>query len=72
MPMSLLKKKYNELLAREKRGEEYLDDPVRTSDEIDKWMPEFQKILAELNDALKQIESYTTAEVLNGFNYEKG
>lgn len=69
--MNLLKAQYNELLIREKRGEEVLDDPVRTSEEIEKWMPEFQKILTTLNNTLAQIGSYSTEEVLNGFDLEK-
>lgn len=69
--MDLLKSQYNELLSRERRGEKVLDDPVRTPEEIEKWMPEFQKILAELNNTLVKIGSYTTEEVLNGFNLEK-
>lgn len=73
MPMSSndLKARYNELLIREKRGEECLDDPSRTTEEIEKWMPEFKKILAGLNNTLAQIGKYTTEEVLNGFNLEK-
>lgn len=71
-----LKSHYNELLAREKRGEEYLDDPTRTPDEVQKWMPEFRKILAALNDTLAQIGSFTAVEVVYGFSFgekkEKG
>lgn len=69
--MSFLKEQYNELLVRERRGEEVLDDPVRTPEEIEKWMPEFKKILGALNNTLAQIGSYSTEEVLNGFNLEK-
>ena len=64
-----LKSHYNELLAREKRGEEYLDDPTRTPDEVEKWMPEFRKILTALNYTLGQIGSFTAIDVVYGFNY---
>lgn len=70
-PISIndLKSHYDELLAREKRGEEYLDDPARTPDEIEKWMPEFRKILVALNDTLAKIGSFTAIEVVYGFNF---
>lgn len=68
MSINDLRSRYNELLIREKRGEEYLDGAVRTSDEVDKWMPEFKKILVELNSTLGQIGSFTIVEALNGFN----
>ena len=69
-PMSIndLKSYYNELLAREKRGEEYLDNPARTPDEVDKWMPEFKKILIDLNDTLARIGGFTAVEVVYGFS----
>lgn len=72
-PISIndLKSHYNELLAREKRGEEYLDAPFRTSDEVEKWMPEFKKILVALNDTLAQIGTFTAIEVVHGFNFEE-
>lgn len=62
-----LKRQYNKLLAREKKGEEYLDDTGRTEEEYLKWLPEFQKITNRLNALLKQIGSFTAKEVLHGF-----
>lgn len=73
-PMSMddLKSHYNDLLAREKKGEAYIDDPVRTPGEVEKWMPEFNKILAELNNTLGRIGSFTAEEITHGFDLGKG
>ena len=73
MPLSSndLKLYYNELLIREKRAEAYLDNPARTSIEHEKWMPEFEKILVELNNALEKIKNFKTDEVVLGFNLDK-
>ncbi len=62
-----LKRKYNELLAREKKAEKYIDDPARTPKEIEKWMPEYRRILAELNELLGRIGTCTAKEVCYGF-----
>lgn len=72
MSINDLKSHYNDLLAREKKGEAYIDDPERTSDEVEKWMPEFNKILGELNNTLGRIGSFTSAEITHGFDLEKG
>jgi hypothetical protein len=65
-----LKLQYNSLLRREQAGEKYLDDPIRTDAEVNKWMPEFNKILAGLNSIIDEIGLYncTAEERLNGFN----
>ena len=70
MQLTELQQKYNELLAREKKAEAYIDDPHRTPAEIEKWMPEYQKILTELNDILGRIGNCTALEVCYGFGEE--
>ena len=48
-------------------AEVYIDNPERTEKEIDKWMPEFVKIVAQLNLLLAQIGTHTAEEAINGF-----
>lgn len=64
-----LKRQYNELLAREKRAEQWIDDSGRTELEYLKWLPTFQKILTGLNEILNKIgvNNTTENERLNGF-----
>lgn len=62
-----LKKKYNKLLDREKKAEEWLDSPEQTDSQVERWMPEFRGILDGLNKLLTQIGSHTTDETINGF-----
>ena len=73
--MSILefKKKYNSLLARERKAEQYFENPERTPEEIDKWLPELQKIIIQLSLAMQEYKrltgkEMTKEEVLNGFN----
>lgn len=65
-----LRLQYNTLLAREQKGEKYLDDPIRTPEEIEKWTPEFQKILAGLNRLIDEIgiTNCITEERMHGFD----
>lgn len=62
-----LKQKYNILLEREARAENYLNSTNLTIDERMKWYPEFMKILREMNDLLAEIGPCTQQERLNGF-----
>ncbi|MHB1406713.1 MAG: hypothetical protein ACYCV0_14130, partial [Desulfitobacteriaceae bacterium] len=65
-----LRIKYNQLLVREKAGEKYLDAPERTSEEIAKWMPLFNEIVAGLNRIIDEIgiAGCTESERLIGFD----
>ncbi|WP_407308770.1 hypothetical protein [Desulfosporosinus sp. SB140] len=65
-----IKLKYNELLMREKAGEIWLDDPVRTNEELIKGSALFNDILRQLNRIIDQIgrKNCTEEERMNGFN----
>lgn len=68
--MSNLKKRYNDLLKRERAAEKYLNDDKIPLKERERWMPAYQAILNELNELLAQIGSYSADEILNGFPEE--
>ncbi|MFA5880585.1 MAG: hypothetical protein WC834_00190 [Eubacteriales bacterium] len=70
--MNDVKRDYNELLAREKKAEGYLDNPDILLGKRENWLPEFQKILNGLNECLMKIGDYTSDEVLNGFKIKTG
>lgn len=53
------KEKYNGLLTREKNGRNYIDNPARTKDDLDKFIPLYMKICDELS---KMIEIYEWIE----------
>jgi len=61
------RKKYNELLKREAKAEAYLNDPVRTPEEIDKWTPDYKQLLNRLNELLGLIRHYKRENILEGF-----
>ena len=66
--LSLLKKKYNFLLQREKKALLYLDNKNIKLETIEKfYIPEYQKIVSELSEIEKQIPGSTENELLNGF-----
>jgi len=62
-----LRQQYNEILTRYMTAEVYIDSTERTEKEIDKWMPEFLKIVAQINLLLAQIGTHTAEEAINGF-----
>lgn len=61
------KLQYNQILERYKKAEAWLDFPQRTEPEVQKWMPEFEKIVGQLNLLLFAIGEHTTDEAVNGF-----
>lgn len=63
------KEKYNILLQRQRKAENYLDNPKRTEIEVNKWLPEYKKILDNMNYCLSMIKDFTSVEVLNGFKF---
>ncbi|MFL0266822.1 hypothetical protein [Candidatus Clostridium radicumherbarum] len=74
MPLGLeeLKKKYNEVLAREKKAEEFFDDPKVSMESKEKWRPKFYEIVMELSGMMKEFrelsgEEMSESEVLKGF-----
>ena len=69
--MENLKWDYNQNLERYYRGCEYLE---QHRDEIDKYLPELNKISNNLNLILEQIMKYehvTDDEIINGFTLEE-
>lgn len=65
--MNDLKQQYNKLLKRYKDAEAYIDDKQRSQQELDKWLPEFCKIVRELNFILAKIGPHEPDEAVNGF-----
>lgn len=68
--MTAQKQRYNELLARFRKAEEYLDNPGIELSERERHIPLALEIIGNMNKLLKQIEKYTEHEVLHGFTLE--
>jgi hypothetical protein len=64
--MSVLKQQYNELLKRFLAGTKYLDNNEIPIAEREKWLPEYEKIRAEMEQILSQVE-HTEDNILRGF-----
>jgi hypothetical protein len=60
-----MKKQYNALLTREKRAEKFFE--IATPEEVEKWIPEFNKIVEGLSALLGKIPDMTQEEIFNGF-----
>lgn len=71
MDINQYKLQYNQILERYKKAEAWLDFPGRTELEVQKWMPEFEKIVDQLNLLLAVIGEHTTDEAVNGFNMRR-
>ena len=65
--MTKEKKQYNELLARYKNAEEYLDNAGIELSEREKHIPLALEVIKELNRLLQEIKVYNENEVLHGF-----
>jgi hypothetical protein len=69
------KKKYNDLLLRHEKACMYLDNTAVPVFQKDKWLPEFQKLIHEMDYIIIAIENaghYVTVQnILNGFYYEE-
>ena len=65
-----LKLKYNQLLKREKKGETWMDDPVRTEAELTKGMKLLNQIVGELSHIIDLLgpRNTTESERTNGFD----
>ena len=72
MDINQYKLQYNQILERYKKAEAWLDSPGRTEPEVQKWMPEFEKIVDQLNLLLFAIGEHTTDEAANGFRLTGG
>lgn len=65
-----LKQEYNTVLTREKKAEVWISKA--TNEQIDKWLPEYDKIIRQLGSIIIKIENtenikLTDKEILNGF-----
>lgn len=65
-----LRLEYNKHLEREKKAEAWMDNPQRTDEELTKWMPLFNEILAGMNKIINEIGlgNCTEIERMNGFH----
>jgi|TARA_Y100000592_G_scaffold39986_1_gene63430 hypothetical protein len=61
-----LKIKYNQLLEREKKASAYFDNPNITNDEKDKHIPNYFKIIKEMDDIWNVVND-KEADMLKGF-----
>ena len=65
------KEEYNNLLAREKKAESYLNDPGRTEEELAKWRPKYMEIVYKLGQMIYEYKKagneFTVEEQMNGF-----
>lgn len=64
--MSILKQQYNRLLKRFLAGSKYLDDNSISIETREKWLPEYEKIRAEMEQLLLQVK-HTEENILGGF-----
>lgn len=68
--MNSYEQQYNKLLERYRKGEAYVDGPDISPQELERWMPEFLKIIKDLNLLLYKIGEHTPDEAINGFKKE--
>ncbi len=52
-------------MQREKKAEEYFAD--KSYEQVEKWIPEYQKIIVGLSRLLQEIPSMSEDEIFNGF-----
>ena len=53
------KEKYDVLITRERKAEKWLDAPERTNEQIEKWLPEFTKIIVDLSKMINEYKKLT-------------
>jgi hypothetical protein len=70
-----LKREYNKTILRHWKAAVYLEDHEVPIPEREKWLPEYRKILDQLQTLLNQFDlygvKYTVDEALGGFNMEE-
>lgn len=62
-----LKKQYNSFLKRFENGVKYLELPERTEDEIDKWLPELERIAKEISKVFCELRKNNVNVKANEF-----
>ena len=70
--MSILKQQYNKTLARADKAHIWMDDPATTQADVDKHLPEYNKIVISLSTMIQEFEvmmgrKMTEDEILKGF-----
>ena len=68
-----LKKSYNSLIIREKKAEEFFDNPDVEQSKKDSWISEYMKITESLSSLMAEYRTITgnqmaDDEIFNGFN----
>lgn len=58
-----LKKKYNKVLATEKKAEAFFDNPMETMERKEKWLPRFIEITRDLSLMMKKYRELTGKEM---------
>ena len=64
--------RYNNLLKREKKAEKFLNDDTIDIAKREKWIPEYEKIVSELGQMIKEYRKMTgydmpSKEMMDGF-----
>lgn len=72
MSVLSLKQQYNQLLERQKRAENYLDNNKVPIEERLAWLEEYKKITQGLSTLLRNINDYSINDGLNGFREKEG
>jgi poly(A) polymerase Pap1 len=72
MGLEEFKKRYNEILAREKKAEVFFENPEISQERKEKWLPKFNEITMELSKMMKHYKELTGTEmkdneIFNGF-----
>ena len=56
---------YNEMVKRFHKGCDYMDNPNEPQEDKEKWWPQFDKLMADMNMIAKEFK-LTEEEMLNG------
>lgn len=69
MTVAEAKRKYNELLIRFEKANNYFDNTNIPHAEKEKFLENFQEIINGLNYLLSKIEVFTQQDILEGFDF---
>ena len=58
---------YTNTINREEKAESYINDPLRTQDEIEKWTPEYKALIQHADYLLMMIGHYTPDNIISGW-----
>lgn len=65
-------KRYNYNIGRIKKAEEFMSSPSTTIEQVEKWLPEYNKVVNELSKLMREFKKKTgyemsDKEIFNGF-----